>query len=189
MCGCQANCSRAPKAGVEPDPPRDSSPPTTADKTTQASSLSPEVVARAREFQPIVLRASERFGVAANLLNAIIWHESRFNPKARNPSGAKGLMQLMPRTSKAMAQRLERRNRPLDAEFSIYAGAQLLSIMLERFSGREDLALFAYARGGGSVRAWKRQGGPMPERVRKFIGRIRSTKRAFDALGYPSAAL
>ena len=143
-------------------------------------------MARARKIQPLVKQASIDHGVDANLINGIIWTESKFNPKARNRSGAKGLMQLMPITARAMGQKLGRPVRVYDPEFSVQAGAKLLSIMLERFDGDEELALFAFARGGGRVRAYQANGETeMPEGVQKFIERVRRGQKTFALLGFP----
>lgn len=137
---------------------------------------------RIAKVQRYVTAAASRRALDPNLLNAIIWTESKFHPRARNRSGAKGLMQLMPRTSRAMAKRLGRASRPYDPEFAVEAGALLLSILLEKFDGDIDLALFGYARGSGSVRKWQGTNEPMPEGVRKFIAKVRRAQRSFAEL-------
>ncbi|MBV1862591.1 MAG: transglycosylase SLT domain-containing protein [Nannocystaceae bacterium] len=148
--------------------------------------LSTEQLARARKVQPLVVQASKDFGVEANLINGIIWSESKFNPKARNRSGAKGLMQLMPVTARGMAKKLGRRVRVYDPEFSIQAGTKLLSIMLGRFDGDEELALFAFGRGGGRVRGWQANGETeMPTGVQRFIAKVRRGQKTFEMLGFP----
>ncbi len=150
--------------------------------------LSDEQLARAKKVQPLVVQASKDFGVDANLINGVIWSESKFNPKARNRSGAKGLMQLMPITARGMGKKLGRRVRVYDPEFSIQAGTKLLSIMLERFDGDEELALFAFGRGGGRVRGWQANGETeMPAGVQKFIARVRRGQKTFEMLGFPEA--
>ena len=94
-------------------------------------------------------------------------------------------MQLMPKTGKAMAKRLERRFKPYDPEFSVQAGAKLLSILLGKFDDDVELALFGYARGGGRVRRYLREGGEIPEGVVKFIARVRRAQYTFEQLGFP----
>lgn len=137
----------------------------------------------ARKMQPYVRKAASDHGIDPHLLNGIIWAESKFNPKAHNKkSGAKGLMQLMPGTAKAMAKRLERPSRPFDPEFATQAGAKLLSVLSEKFDGDVELMLFAYARGGGTVRKWQGTGKPMPEGVRKFIAKVRNAQASFEAM-------
>ncbi|NUN71067.1 MAG: DUF3393 domain-containing protein [Bacteroidetes bacterium] len=53
---------------------------------------------RAEEFRRTVSQQSERFGIDAALLYAIMHTESYFNPKARSPVPAFGLMQLVPKS-------------------------------------------------------------------------------------------
>jgi soluble lytic murein transglycosylase-like protein len=145
--------------------------------------LDGDQLARARKVQRYVRAAAAEYEIDPNLLNGIIWAESKFQPRARNRSGARGLMQLMPKTSQAMAKQMARPNRPDDPEFSIAAGACLLSILLSKFDGDEELALFGYARGSGSVRAWQSRGETeIPEGVRKFIERVRRARATFAAL-------
>ncbi len=154
--------------------------------TFEPLSLDDIQLARARKLQPLVAKAADDHGVDPNLINGIIWAESKFNPKARNRSGAKGLMQLMPITARGMAKKLGRRVRVYDPDFSIQAGTKLLSIMLERFEGDEELALFAFGRGGGRVRGWQADGETeLPEGVQKFIERVRRGQRTFELLGFP----
>jgi len=177
-----------PAAEPEPTPVVQAEPKATPapEPSFEPFKLDSAQMARARKVQPLVRQASKDFGVDANLINGIIWTESKFNPKARNRSGAKGLMQLMPITARGMGKKLGRPVRVYDPEFSIQAGTKLLSIMLERFDGDEELALFAFARGGGRVRSWQANGETqMPEGVQKFIGRVRRGQKTFAMLGFP----
>lgn len=150
--------------------------------------LTEDQLRRACRVQAIVAKASTSEGVEPNLINAIVWLESKFDPKAYNRSGARGLMQLMPTTSKAMAQALRRQNRPYDPDFSIHAGAHLVRVLLEKFEGDEHLALFGYARGSGRVRAWQKTREPLPDGVRSFIEKVERGRRTFEAMGFPGSA-
>ena len=53
-------------------------------------------------LQPIILRAANRYQVDPALIKAIIMAESSYNPKAISRRGAKGLMQLMLKTTEAL---------------------------------------------------------------------------------------
>jgi membrane-bound lytic murein transglycosylase C len=53
---------------------------------------------RAAEFRENVRRESDRFGIDITLVYAIMHTESYFNPKARSPVPAFGLMQLVPKS-------------------------------------------------------------------------------------------
>jgi soluble lytic murein transglycosylase-like protein len=141
-----------------------------------------EQLARIYAVQDIVAAASAAHGVEPELINALIWVESKFERRARGPAGAQGLMQLMPRTAGAMAKRLDRKRRSYDPDFNIHAGTLLLSRLLERFDGDVRLALAGYNRGGGTVSKWIAAGEPLPEGVEKFVERVLRAKAWFDRL-------
>jgi soluble lytic murein transglycosylase-like protein len=174
----QSAAVAAPEPDPRSEPARPEQPPL---------ELSDEQLARAKKVQRHVRAAAAEYSLDPNLLNGVIWAESKFNPKARNRSGARGLMQMMPKTSKAMAQRIGRPHRPYDPAFSILAGASLLAGLRDKFDGDIELALFGYARGSGRVRKYQREGGEIPEGVLKFIARVRRAQRTFADLGFPAA--
>ncbi len=55
--------------------------------------------------------AAARYGISSDLLAALVWQESRWQPGAVSPKGAIGLAQLMPATARAMADRRARPGR------------------------------------------------------------------------------
>lgn len=75
-----------------------------------------------KAYTESVLRYSEKLGVDPDYVFAIIRQESVFNPKARSPVGAQGLMQLMPATAKVEAKKLRRDYVTGEARQSIQAG-------------------------------------------------------------------
>ena len=56
-------------------------------------------------FEPLVLEYAAREGLRPDLVRAVIQVESGFNPDARSPKGAMGLMQLMPGTARELGVR------------------------------------------------------------------------------------
>lgn len=186
----EAQAASAPSSpSVEPPPPTStpaSEEPSSAAVTPfQPIELTDVQRQRAVAVQRHVRAAAERFHLDPNLINAIIWAESKFNPRARNPSGARGLMQLMPRTGSAMAKQLNTAHRPYDPKFSVMAGAQLLANLRDKFDGDPTLMLFAYARGSGTVRNWQKHPQPIPEGVQRFIHRIERARQTFEDMGFP----
>ncbi len=98
----------------------------------------------------IIFRTGEREGVDPRLIHAVIQQESRYDPKATSPVGAKGLMQLMPDTGKRFdCQDLK------DQACNVEAGTKYLAWLLKRFNGDVSLALAGYNAGEGAVDKYK----------------------------------
>ena len=52
---------------------------------------------QAAPYLPQVRAAEEKYGIPENLLSRLIHQESRWNPKAVSPAGARGIAQIMPK--------------------------------------------------------------------------------------------
>jgi soluble lytic murein transglycosylase-like protein len=141
--------------------------------------LTSSVLARSRSVQPIVFSASRANAVTPDLVNGIIWAESRFQVHARSPKGACGLMQLMPRTGREVAGAIGMSYHPYDPEFNIHAGTYYFSRLVERFGGDLTLALAAYNIGPGRVDTWLRASQPLPGHSRAYVGNVFGAARAF----------
>ena len=133
---------------------------------------------RIRAVQPAVRKAARHNGLSSALINGMVWVESKFKRRARGRRGPRGLLQLMPRTGKAMARRLGRRYAPYKADFNIAAGVAYLRLMYERFE-RLELALAAYNGGPGAVLRWRRSGSPAPGPRHRYVTRVLQAARAF----------
>lgn len=112
-----------------------------------------------------IVQAAEKFSVDPALLKAVARAESCFNPKAVSSAGAKGLMQLMPGTAKAMGVK-----NILDKQQNLIGGAQYLAAMLARYSSDKKLALAAYNAGPGNVD--KYNGIPPFEETHRYIDAV-----------------
>ena len=97
------------------------------------------------------------------LLLAIARQESNFDVKARSRAGARGLMQLMPATAKAVSKRIrERYDREalsIDGEYNIRLGSKYLEDLIDDFDGSYVMAIAGYNAGPHRVRRWIRQFG------------------------------
>jgi soluble lytic murein transglycosylase len=97
------------------------------------------------------------------LVLAMTRQESAFDPMAISSAGARGMMQLMPKTAKHEAKSLRMpysANRLLaDAHYNIILGRHYLDGLLDDFSGSYVLAIAAYNAGPGHVREWIREFG------------------------------
>lgn len=118
-----------------------------------------------RRHAHLVQRLALRFSVDPRLALAIVRSESDFNPSARSPKNAQGLMQLMPET----AERFGVRN-ILDPEQNVRGGLAYLRWLLELYEGDVMLAAAAYNAGEGAV---ERYGGVPPyAETQAYVGRI-----------------
>lgn len=165
-----------PEPETEPEP----EPEPTVDPELAPHPFSEDQLERILAVQEIVAAAATEHGVDPALINGLIWVESKFEPKAKGPAGARGLMQLMPKTAAAMAERLGRKRDYYNPDFSIHAGTLLLSRLLDRFDGDETLALAGYNRGGGTVSKWVAAGEPLPEGAQHFTERVLEAKSWFE---------
>jgi soluble lytic murein transglycosylase-like protein len=151
------------------------------DEAWTYSEVTGNAIERSRSVQPIVHAAARTQAVPPDMVNGIIWVESRFQPYAHSSKGACGLMQLMPRTGQEVARAIGMRYEPYDPEFNIHAGTYYFARMVERFNGNVTLALAAYNIGPATVEGWVRVSQPLPGRSRAYVGNVYSAARAFRA--------
>ncbi len=89
---------------------------------------------------------------------AVTRRESAFVPHAKSPSGAMGLMQVMPSTAKMVAQRKKipytKQDELFEPHTNIKLGTGYLKMMLDRHQNNSVLATAAYNAGPGNVGKW-----------------------------------
>jgi len=111
---------------------------------TQEGQISP--------YDKLVQKYAEQYGFDWRLITAQMFQESRFDPKAKSGSGARGLMQLMPRTAHSLG--FKNIDAPADG---IQAGIKYMDWLGDRFSKELPVAerlwfsLAAYNAGIGHV--------------------------------------
>ena len=135
----------------------------------------PASVPAAPGVDQLILREAARHTVRPELVRAVIQVESGFNPRARSPKGAMGLMQLMPGTAAELGV-LD----PYDPEQNIRGGVAYLRRLLDRYDGDEELALAAYNAGPEAVARHGNQVPPFRE-TRSYLRRVRSSTTLGDA--------
>ena len=128
-------------------------------------------------FEERILERSEQWDLDPYWVASLIRQESVFVPRTRSPVGARGLMQVMPATGRALA-RLEgvsyRTSRLYDPGVSIRFGTRYLRQLLDRFASRPELALAGYNAGPHRVRDWTDMNMKIPAEV--FIEEIPFTE-------------
>lgn len=138
---------------------------------------------RIAAMQPWVEQVAATRELDPDLVNGVIWVESRFEPRAQSPAGARGLMQLMPATAAEMAKQLGRPvARVYDPELNIEMGSLYLLLMLDRFDGDETLALAAYNAGAGNVSKWMAEDGELPPRSLQYVENVQRARLRFVAM-------
>jgi hypothetical protein len=101
---------------------------------------------RRSNYDSIIRRVALYHGVDPDLVKGIIHVESQYNPMARSPKGAMGLMQLMPETASLLGV-----NDPWDPNENIAGGTKFISYLIKRYNGDLTKALAAYNAGPGAV--------------------------------------
>ena len=108
-------------------------------------------VAYPRAYEREVLAAARTFGLEPEVLWAVMRVESRFDPKAVSPTGARGLMQFTAATWAEVAKKLGPAD-PFDPGAAIRYGAYYLARQLRACDGLLVCALSSYNGGPGYTR-------------------------------------
>ena len=139
------------------------------------------------KYRDEIVAASRRHGLDPDLVRALVFRESRFNPRARGSRGEVGLMQVLPGGAAADWARIKKRPRPsvrelYDVGTNLEIGCWYLARAMRRWSGYRGniaLALAQYNAGESRAKAWapeKRDGEVVP-RIR-----ISSTKKYVETI-------
>lgn len=133
-------------------------------------------VAKAKSWDDVDLRFPVKYTQQVNLnaerndldpaiVFGLIRRESAFNENAHSPVGARGLMQIMPRTGRLIARKLQEKwdnvQSLYDPELNVKYGTFYYKQMLERFNGNYALAAAAYNAGPHRVINWLPENKPL----------------------------
>ncbi|MCK9230552.1 MAG: lytic transglycosylase domain-containing protein [Syntrophales bacterium] len=108
------------------------------------------IVWRDDSFDDIIEERAQRYGIEPELVKAIIMAESGYDPMAVSSGGARGLMQLMPRTAESLG--VEDCFDPVE---NIDAGIRHFRDLMDQFDEQTTLALAAYNAGSRRVREYQ----------------------------------
>lgn len=119
-------------------------------------------------FESLIQKASQKYGVDADLVKAVIQNESAYDPAAVSSAGAMGLMQLMPATAENLGV-----ENPMDPAENIEGGVKLLRELLTQFGGNLTNTVAAYNAGAGAVMQYG--GVPPYQETQTYVKRVLST--------------
>lgn len=141
------------------------------------SDNSPERFGR---YDAWIREGARLYRIPEELVRAIIKCESDFDPRAVSPTGAQGLMQLMPAT----ALRMQVRD-AFDPRENILGGTRYLRVLANTFNGDLELTVAGYNAGEAAVMRY--QGIPPYEETQGYVGCVVSHYRSFKAARAPLA--
>jgi len=113
-------------------------------------------------YRDAIFREARKHGLDPLLMAALIRQESEFDKDAVSPSGAIGLMQVMPATGRELGRRL--RMKPVtrrslhDPSLNLALGAYYLARQIELRGGSVEETLAAYNAGPTRIPLWKEWG-------------------------------
>jgi soluble lytic murein transglycosylase-like protein len=116
------------------------------------------------QYAAALTQAAAAANVSPTLLSALVWQESRWDPKAVSRKGAMGLTQLMPGTARDLGVD------PTDPLANLLGGARYLRQLLDQFDGDVEKALAAYNAGPARVRS--AGGVPAIAETRNYVASI-----------------
>lgn len=111
-----------------------------------------------RAFERSVVASARGFGVPPEFVWSIMRAESQYRQEVQSPVGAMGLMQLMPFTSRRVAELLGLKDFEvralLEPETNIRLGTRYLQRLTDKFSNSIPLSAAAYNAGPHRVQSW-----------------------------------
>ncbi|MBE5251909.1 lytic transglycosylase domain-containing protein [Mixta mediterraneensis] len=125
-------------------------------------------------WDSIIHSYAKKYRVDPLLVKAVIAVESDFNPQAKSPVGAIGLMQIMPETGRWLVKIMglpEEFYDLHDPEKNINLGVYFIAWLTERYNNDLELILAAYNAGPGGVARYHNHVPPYKE-TQKYIRKI-----------------
>ena len=116
-------------------------------------------------YGELIYEKARKYDVDPALVAAVIEQESRFKPRAKSHVGARGLMQLMPRTGRWMGAR-----DLYNPEQNVDAGVKYIAYLNKRFDGDTKKIVAAYNGGEGNVMRYR--GIPPFRETRQYVKKV-----------------
>ena len=119
-----------------------------------------------KRLTPLINAVAREAGLPSALLHAVVQAESAYDPEALSKKGARGLMQLMPKTAEAYGV-----YDSWDPKQNLTGGARYLNQLIEMFDQDLSLALAAYNAGENAVKRYGNKIPPYPE-TQTYVERV-----------------
>ncbi|WP_227431260.1 lytic transglycosylase domain-containing protein [Psychrobacter sp. I-STPA6b] len=161
-----------------------------ADSSTPTSSASingyrgfstPSNSANRNAYDSYIRASAARHGVDPALIKAMMHTESAFNPNARSPVGAQGLMQLMPATARRFSV-----SNPWNPAENIEGAAKYIAWLTRRFNGNIEHVVAGYNAGEGNVDKYR--GIPPFRETQDYVKRVLGRYNNIYRLEFNAAA-
>jgi soluble lytic murein transglycosylase len=126
-----------------------------------------------RPHPALVSELETRESLPQGFMHAIMRQESAFDPEARSPAGALGLMQLLPTTAQRVAQEFAVTFEPqqvLAPAVNLELAARYLGKLSKNMHGSLPLVAASYNAGPSAVGRWLQRAGDLP--VDLWVARI-----------------
>lgn len=120
---------------------------------------------------PLIQAQAPQYGLDPNLVAALVYQESRFNPTIVSPKGARGLGQLMPGTAAGLGV-----SDSFDIQQNLTGTFTYLQQLTAQFKGDVQLVLAAYNAGPGAVT--KYGGIPPYKETQGYVKNVLATRNA-----------
>lgn len=124
-----------------------------------------EFFSSAMPYGDLIHEKATKYDVDPALVAAVIEQESKFRSRAQSQVGARGLMQLMPRTGRWMGAR-----DLYDPEQNVDAGVKYIKYLQGRFNGNLTQTIAAYNAGEGNVLRYR--GVPPFRETRTYVNKV-----------------
>lgn len=111
-----------------------------------------------RNYRELIVKSAEQEGILPEFPFSIIRQESAFNPRARSPVDAFGLMQLLPSLAKNLSKGTtipyHEAEDLYDPEINVPLGTKELHNLLKKYDNQYILAVSAYNASDSAIRGW-----------------------------------
>lgn len=138
-------------------------------------------------YEDLIIKEAEAHDLDPFLVAAVVHTESRFNPSATSPVGARGLMQIMPLTGQGIARRMGETGFSIDQLYdpdtNLRYGTFHLQGLMGRYDGQIEPAIVAYNGGGGAGdRYLAGQTSLVPLESLNYVDKVLAAKAAYEDL-------